>query len=357
MKSFFCKKFFFTLALCSFSIVAGATDTEPLGTLGTIKMATPNSQMQKILDQLKARGGKPIETLTAKQARRQPTPADAVKALMRTEGKKADRTGIFKVIDRKIAGAAGPIPARMYWPISKAGSSLPVILYYHGGGFVIANKEVYDATPRALSKQVNAIVVSIDYRQAPENKFPAAHDDAFAAYKWVVENANSFGGDANKIAVAGESAGANLALNVALRARDEGVKLPVHELLVYPVAGSNMNTPSYIENEKARPLNKAMMVWFFKNYLKSPEEAKDKRIDLVSANLKGLPPATVITAQIDPLRSEGKELADQMIAQRMMVKYQNFDGVTHEFFGMASVLKEAKEAQQFAVDQLKNSFL
>ena len=231
-----------------------------------------------------------------------------------------------------------------------------MIVYYHGGGFVIANKDVYDAAPRAIARQAKAIVLSIDYRQAPEHKFPAAHDDAFAAYQWALKNAQSLGADPNHIAVAGESAGGNLAINVSMRARDQGIKLPVHQLLVYPVAGTNMNTESYLQNANAKPLGKGGMAWFMKMYTNKPSDAQDTRLNVIEANLKGLPSTTIITAEIDPLRSEGKELASRLKAQGVNVSYRNFEGVTHEFFGMAPVIDEAKKAQDFAVSELKGAF-
>ncbi|MBC7386872.1 MAG: alpha/beta hydrolase [Cryobacterium sp.] len=315
----------------------------------------PNSEMKAVLDQLQSKGGKPIESLTAAEARNQPTPTDAVKSLLEAKKKDVNPEPVAEVRDIQIDGAAGKISARLYKPEGKG--ALPVVVYFHGGGFVIATNDVYDATPRALANLTHSIFLSVEYRKAPESKFPAAHEDAFAAYQWVLKNAASFGGDPMKVAVAGESAGANLALNTAIKARDMKVQLPVHELLVYPVASSDMNSKSYEENSNAKPLNRPMMSWFVKNYLNNPGEAKDPRIDLVHANLKGLAPATVITAEIDPLRSDGKELSEKLKAAGVKVHYEDYKGVTHEFFGMAAVLKEAKKAQTVAADDLKKSFI
>lgn len=314
----------------------------------------PDKDMKKVLDELAAKGGKPIETLTAVEARKQPTPADAAMTVMKNE-KKIDRSKLAEIRDITVDGAAGQIPARLYIPQISIRKPMPVVVYYSGGGFVIAGKDVYDATPKSLAYQSGAIFVSIDYRKAPEHKFPAAHDDAFAAYKWVIKNAGSFGGDPADVAVAGESAGGNLALNVAIKARDEKIQMPRHELLIYPVAGNDMNTDSYKENADAKPLNKAMMEWFVKNYLNTPAEANDTRINLLAANLEKLPPATIITAEIDPLRWEGLELSKKLKAAKVHVDYKNYVGVTHEFFGMASVVADAKNAQQFAVRQLKRA--
>jgi acetyl esterase/lipase len=270
------------------------------------------------------------------------------------------KDGIFKPIelskieDREIDGAAGKISARIYTPEGK--TPLPVIVYYHGGGFVIATNDTYDSSARALAKNANAIVVAPEYRKAPEHKFPAAHDDAFATYKWVLLNAQNIGGDPQRIAVAGESAGGNLALNTAIRARDEGLSIPTHELLIYPVASTSMDSASYKEHANAQPLSKKNMTWFVENYTNGTTDLKDKRLNLVEANFKGLRPATIITADIDPLRDEGKLLAERMRGQGVDVEYRNYDGVTHEFFGMAPLIQEAAAAQNFAVTDLKESF-
>lgn len=317
------------------------------------KMAKPNAEMNTVLNELANKGGKPIESLTAEEARKQPTPTDAVKTVMETKKDAPPATVAIKEI--KVDGAAGPIEARVYIPDGGI-KPMPVVVYFHGGGFVIADNNVYDATPRSLADKTKSIFVSVEYRKAPENKFPAAHEDAYAAYKWVLANAGSFDGDPKRVAVAGESAGGNLALNVAIRARDEKIQMPTHELLIYPVAGSYMGTVSYKENANAKPLNREMMGWFLKQYLNSPSEKNDKRINLLTANFQHLNNATIITAQIDPLRTEGKELAEKMKAQGVDVTYKNFNGVTHEFFGMAPVLKEARSAQELASKELTKSF-
>ncbi len=166
----------------------------------------------------------------------------------------------------------------------------------------------------------------------------------------------SSNGDAANVAVGGESAGGNLAVAPALMARDAKEKLPKHVMAIYPIAGADTDTPSYRENADARPLNKAMMEWFFRHYLRSPADARDKRINLVAASLKGLPPTTIVTAQIDPLHSEGAMLAEAMKKAGVPVTYRHYDGVAHEFFGMSAVVDKAKEAQQFAADDLKRSF-
>lgn len=317
----------------------------------------PDGPMQNVLDELGSLGGKPIETLTAQEARLQPTPTDAVKSLMRKAGQDpSDDMGV-KTTDITIPGPAGAIQARVYKPHDHSEDKLhPVVVYFHGGGWVIADLDVYDGGPRGVSKMADAVVVSCSYRQAPENKFPAAHEDAVAAYKWVLENAQTFHGDPRKVAVMGESAGGNLAINVAIAARDQGLQAPVHQVLVYPVAGNDMNTPSYVENATAKPLGKAGMQWFVDNVFESPDQTGDTRLNVVEADLIGLPNATIILAEIDPLRSEGELLAERLEQCGVDVRHKTFNGSTHEFFGMATVLPDAIAAQTFAAHELKRAF-
>ena len=317
-------------------------------------MASVDDDMGQVLAELQALGAKPIATLTAAEARKQPTPADAVKALLKKQGKSTEPEAVAKVQERAIPSAGGKIPVRIYTP--HATGALPVIVYYHGGGFVIASNDVYDATPRALANGANAIVVSVEYRKAPENRFPAAHDDAYAAYRWVTKNAGSIGGDPKRIAVAGESAGGNLAENVAILARDQRERQPLHVLLVYPVASSNMSSDSYAKYRDAKPLNKAMMGWFTDQYFRSPADAQDPRINLVAAKLSGLPETTIINAEIDPLLSDGKLLAESLKAAEVSVTQKTYAGVTHEFFGMGAVVSDAKAAMDFASKRLKSAF-
>ncbi|MFD2287290.1 alpha/beta hydrolase fold domain-containing protein [Pedobacter petrophilus] len=311
-------------------------------------------EMQSVIEKLVSYGDKPIETLSAADARKNHIPTDAVMALVEANKitiptPKVDTSG------KDIEVTGGKVHLRIYTP--KGGNGpYPVIVYYHGGGFVIANLDVYNASAQALAEQVNAVVVSVAYRLAPENKFPTAHNDAFTAYEWVVKNAVSLKGDPAKIAVVGESAGGNLAANVSIAARDKNIMVPVHQVLVYPIAQANMNTESYKMYENAKPLNKAMMTWFTEQYLTTMIEGQNPKISLVNAKLKGLPPTTIITAEIDPLHDDGTMLANKLADAGVKVNSRNYEGVTHEFFGMAAVVPEAKAAQAYAADQLKAAF-
>nr|WP_314492656.1 alpha/beta hydrolase [uncultured Chryseobacterium sp.] len=315
---------------------------------------TIKPEMQAVMEKLASYGDKPIESLSPEEARKNHTPTDAVMDLVKENNiampaAKVDTTGT----DIDVTG--GKIHLRMYTPKTGNGP-FPVIVYYHGGGFVIADLDVYNASAQGLAEQTGAVVVSVAYRLSPEHKFPTAHNDAFAAYEWVVKNAASIKGDPKKIAVVGESAGGNLAANVAIMARDKKITLPLHQVLVYPIAQSDMNTGSYTKYAGAKPLNKPMMAWFTKHYMNNMNEAKDPRISLVNANLKGLPATTIITAEIDPLHDDGKMLAEKLTAAGVKTDSKNYDGVTHEFFGMAIIVPEAKDAQAYAAEQLKSAF-
>lgn len=195
-----------------------------------VQMAKPTAEMQAVLDALKALGAKPIHSQTVEQVRAQPTPADAVAAVMKDKGIKPGPEADIATRDIMIKGAAGDIPARIYTPEGKG--PFPIIVYFHSGGWVIANIDTYDAFARSLALGAKAVVVSSYYRQGPENVFPAAHDDTNAAYVWTVEKFGKLNGDAARMAVAGESAGANLAPNVAIMARDTKITMPVDQLLV-----------------------------------------------------------------------------------------------------------------------------
>ena len=320
--------------------------------------ATPESQQQAVLTALGGLGGKPIETLTPQEARRQPTPTSAVMAVLKQQGKDTTPTALVPGVtsaDRSIAGAAGQIPARIYTPTGAG--PFPVIVYYHGGGWVIGSKAVYDGGARGLAKAANAVVVSVDYRLAPEHKFPAQHDDALAAYRWAARNAAAIKGDTGRMALAGESAGGNLAVATAVAVRDDAqLPKPRHVISVYPIAQSDTTTASYTTYANAKPLNRAMMGWFAKHTTRTPADLKDPRINLVGASLKGIAPVTIINAQIDPLLDDGAQLEKALRDAGVPVERRLYDGVAHEFFGQAAVVDKAKDAQEYAGERLKAAF-
>lgn len=311
-------------------------------------------QMLTVIEILDSLNSVPLVSLTPQEARLKPSFADAYLQVMKnynipTPPMKVDTTGT------EIPVMAGTIHVRVYTPKSGK-SSYPMIVYYHGGGWVLATIDTYNASAQALAEKADAIVVAVEFRKGPEFKFPTAHNDAFAAYKWTIEHADSLKGNVNKIALAGESAGGNLSVSVAMMARDSGIRMPVHVLSVYPIAGYDFTTPSYEEYVNSIPLNAPLMKWFFKYYLNSPADGSNPLISIDKANLKGLPPTTVISAELGPLQSEGKILVDQLTKDGVPVVYHLYKGVTHEFFGMSQVVPEAKQAEELAASELRKSF-
>jgi acetyl esterase len=318
--------------------------------------AKPNAQMQAILDELAGLNGKPIENLEAEEARHQPSPTIAVVKMMGELGLKPEPVGHVDALPN-IELEGRKLNARIYRP--DGDGPFPIILYIHGGGWVIADIDTYDASGRALSNAANAVVVAIEYRKAPEHKFPAAHDDSIGAYEWVTKNADKVHGDRNRIAVVGESAGGNMANAVSMAAKEKGWPLPVHQVLVYPVADlTDLDAPSHVQFADAKPLNKPMIEWFGKQLLSDPALVSDPRLSPAKGGdkLKGLPPTTIINAEIDPLKSDGDKLAAALQAAGVSVTHKVYAGVTHEFFGMGALLNEAKEAQGLAGTELKAAF-
>ena len=317
-----------------------------------------DSDMLAVLNAMASLGPKAIEKVDVATARANPTVADAVNVVLKNEGKTSDPTQLVPGVttkDIQVQGAAGMLPATVYTPDGPG--PFPVVVYFHGGGWVIADRKVYDGGARGIAKQANAVVVSVDYRQAPENKFPAAWDDSLASYKWALANAATLKGDPKKVAIAGESAGGNLALATAIAARDAGIQIPVHVLAIYPVTQTSLNTESYIENAVAQPLNRAMVAWFVDKLISSPADKKDPRLQLVDAKLAGMAGSvTIINARIDPLRADGSRMASALKKAGVPVQRKEYEGVTHEFFGTAAVVAKARDAQAYAGERLKAAF-
>jgi acetyl esterase/lipase len=304
-----------------------------------------------MMKQLKVR---PYHSLDPAAARLQPTFTDGVNAVLRAQGRPTTPPPGLTEREISVTGAAGSIPATVFTPTGARGP-LPVILYFHGGGWVIADRKVYAGGARGLARNAQAIVVSVDYRRAPEAPFPAQHDDALASYRWLLSNAASIGADPSRIGFAGESAGGNLAVATAMQARDAGLPLPRHIVSVYPIAGSDLNTPSYQDTANGPTLNRALMAWFFRYVSRTPADLMDPRINLVGANLQGLPPVTIVAAQVDPLRSEGELLAQRLTASGVTVERREWEGTSHEFFGADAVIRDAAEAQQWAGSRLREA--
>jgi acetyl esterase len=317
------------------------------------------SSMQAVLDKYAELNPLPLETLAPEHARQLPSLSEAVLAVIGSQIAKRALIllpePVAQVEHRLIPGTKGDVLIRIYTP--KGEGPFPVLLYLHGGGWVIATLDSYDSSCRSLANLAEAVVVSVAYRQAPEKRFPTALEEGFSVYRWLLENAAAINGDPDRIAVSGESAGGNMAAVICLLCRDRNVPMPVHQLLIYPVTDFSFDSPSYEENSEAKPLNRAMMEWFRGHYLNHPSEAVHPYVSpLRTTDFTGLPSATVITAEIDPLRSEGEAYAKRLEEAGVTVRYRNYEGMTHEFFGMKAVVPEAKEANDFAAEGLKAVF-
>lgn len=321
-------------------------------------MAMPNPDNQAILDQLAAFEPLPLPEISPRIAREQPSFADAVIAELANRGEGYIPEAVADVTHRVIPGADPneDLLVRIYMP--EGDGPFPVVVYYHGGGFVIATINTYDSSARALTNAAGAIVVSVAYRQAPEFPFPAAVEDSYAAFNWVVENAASFNGDPARVAVAGESAGGNAATVVSLMARDRGTTMPIYQVLIYPlVQWVDTNTLSYQQNADAAPLSRAAAIWFTNYYLPNEADRSNPYASpLLADDLSGLPPATIITAEIDPLRSEGEQYAVRLSEVGVLTVYQAYDNVTHEFFGAGTIIEEARQAVALAAEGLRGAF-
>ena len=313
-------------------------------------------QMANVINTFLSIAGKPIVELTPQDARQQFSAEDAAKIVARVNGKALAPMPVGKVTDGvTIDGPDGnKIPIRIYTP---AGTGpFPVILYFHGGGFVIATIDTYDASARALCDDAGAIVVSVEYRKSPEAPYPAALRDAIQSYKWVIGNIGAYDGISGKIALAGESAGGNLAAEVAIAARDQDLQRPTHQLLIYPVTSSNVNQTSDILYENAVPLSTPALKYFFKYYVANPSEANDPGVAPIQANLRGLAPATIVAAEIDPLQSDGAAYYHKLILEGNPAAYRLYPGTTHEFFGMGAVVDKAKAAEMYGAARIAASF-
>ena len=340
-------------AFCALTLLAGCQTYTPFRDAN----GRADEDMAGVIDTYVKLGAKPVHILTVQQARTQPTPQDAVRAVVTAQrGHPFVADTFTQERDLQVDGAAGPLQARLY-DATPGHAGEPIILYFHGGGWVAGDLNTYDESDRALATQAHAMVLSVAYRLAPENRFPAAHDDAFASYRWLLANASTLGADPRRIAVAGESAGGNLAINVSMAARDAHIKPPVHELLIYPVAGTDTGTPSYIADENVIPLGRDDVLWYVGNTIRSKADLQDPRLDLIGhANLHNLPPTTIISAEMDPLESDGTFLTYKLQAQGVQVDRRLYGGTTHEFFGMGAAVSRAREAEAYAAQELDATF-
>ncbi len=302
-------------------------------------------QAKAILDQLSGAEAPDVTTLEP----------SVVRQLFSTIGPSTAVQEVAKVENRTIPGPAGRIPLRIYTPEGKG--PFPVLVFFHGGGFVICDLDSHDGLCRALTNSVGCVVVSVDYRLAPEAKFPAGPEDCHAATCWVGANAAQFGGDPGRIAIGGDSAGGNLTAVTSLMVRDRGGPPLCYQLLVYPVADHAFDTASYEENAEGYLLSRDMMRWFWGHYLKDESDgANPLASPLRTTDLSGLPPAFVITAEFDPLRDEGEAYARRLREAGVPTELIRYDGMFHGFLSLFELLDRGREALAAASERLRAGF-
>ncbi|MBM4254876.1 MAG: alpha/beta hydrolase [Deltaproteobacteria bacterium] len=303
-------------------------------------------QAKAFLDQVAASGAPGFEQMTVPQAR------EAIRGLF---APKEPPLELKKVEDHVVNAGGVKLPVRIYTPDEKG--PLPILVFFHGGGWVIGDLESHDAPCRALAKGAGCIVVAVDYRLAPEHKFPAAADDCYAATKWAVMNAAAFGGDPTRIAVGGDSAGGNLAAAVAQMATDRGAPTVKFQLLIYPVTNYSYDTASYKNNGEGYLLTKGSMQWFWNHYLSNPNDGENPYASpFRGQRLSNLPPAWVMTAEFDPLCDEGAAYAKRMKDAGVSVEYTEYKGMIHGFFSLGHIFDQGKKAVADACAKLKAAF-
>ncbi len=252
-----------------------------------------------------------------------------------------------RVDDVEIPGPAGPMPARVYDPRGEAGAARPVVAYFHGGGWVQGDIETHHGLCARLAEGSGALVVSLDYRLAPEHKFPAAVEDCAAVYRWLRVHAREIGGDSSRVGVAGDSAGGNLSAVVCQLAAAEGLPVPTCQALIYPAVDFALDTPSHRELEDGHVIPRDRILWYSEQYLRSEADRTDPRAaPLRTADLAGQPPALVITAGFDPLRDEGRAYADRLRAAGVDVTYREYPGQIHAFVSLTKVIPQGLACTQ-----------
>ena len=302
-------------------------------------------EMRALLDRQAASGRPPLHRQSVEQAR-----AFHVQDAPALNG---EPVAVAAVTDRTVPGPAGELPVRVYTPEGEA--PFPIVVFFHGGGWVVGTLDTYDPLCRALAAATPAVVVSVDYRLAPEHRWPAAVEDAYAATLWASRNAAALGGAQHRLAVAGDSAGGNLAAVVALGARDRGGPAIAFQLLVYPVLDAAGDTPSWREYAEGYHLTAAGMRWYWDHYLGGADGAAPDASPLRAAFVGGLPPALVIGAECDILRDEGEAYAARLAEAGVDASAGRYPGVVHGFFRWRAVTGAAEAALQEAAAALRTA--
>ena len=265
-----------------------------------------------------------------------------------------ESTPMFAVDDLAISGPAGPIQLRRYIPTQS--KILPVLIYLHGGGWTLGDLDSHDELCRRLARAADCIVVSVDYRLAPENPHPAALEDSLAAIKWVASNAATFGGDPEKLAVGGDSAGGQLSAAVCLRLRDEGGPRIAMQLLIYPALRAAFETLSYYENATGRFLTRADCIWFWNNYLGETSRTDKYACPGEAEDLQGLPRALIITAGGDPVRDDGEIYGFKLRAAGVSALTLRYPGMIHGFMALPTELEAGRNAVALAASELNSAW-
>ena len=303
-------------------------------------------QAQSLVDAMAKLNLKPIEDSTPEEAR------ESMRSRTAALGPFPD---VAAVTDRRVPVQGAEITVRLYAPAG-AGPH-PALVFYHGGGWVIGDLDTHDGLCRTLTNAAGCIVASVDYRLAPETKYPAAAEDSYAALVWLAANAARLGIDPRRIAVGGDSAGGNLSTAVALMARDRKGPALAAQILIYPVTDHNLDTSSYHENATGYVLTREAMRWFWRHYLVREEQGKEPLASpLRAASLAGLPPALVITAACDPLRDEGEAYAARLRDAGVPVTLTRYDGMFHGFIRMTRFLDKARAAVDEVAGSLRKAF-
>jgi acetyl esterase len=293
-----------------------------------------HEQARAYLERVAALGLPRLETLDPEQARAGFEAASAAVC--------GPPEPVAECLDRTVPGPAGAVRVRVYRP--DLPGPLPVLAYFHGGGWVLGNLNTHDVLCRALANRAGCVLVAVDYRLAPEHRFPAAVDDAWAAVEWLAGHPSEVGGGSGPLAVAGESAGGNLAAVVALRARDRGLDLAL-QVLVYPVTDHNLDTASYRANADGYGLTREGMRWFWSHYLGDPAQGSDPEASPLRApDLSGVAPAMIVTCDYDPLVDEGEAYAERLRQDGVPVRLRRFEGQIHGFFRMLAMFDAASVA-------------
>lgn len=308
-------------------------------------------QVEKLLQSLAKLETPPLHTLDIIKAREvaQKTTIPEVDSV------KIIPDAVVNIENRKIPGLLTEIPIRIYTPLGN--SPFPILVFFHGGGWVMGSIDAADNICRTLANKAGCIVVSVEYRLAPEHKFPAAIEDAYTATKWVADNAANINGDRNLIAIGGDSAGGNIAAAVTLMARDRGFPNIIYQLLFYPATNYAFDTNSYQQYGQNYPLTTELMMCYWNHYLPNPEVGNNPYASpLLATNLSNLPPALIITAEFDPLRDDGELYAHRLKEAGVSVKLIRYDGMIHAFVGLADLLDKGKQALNDAETQLRAVF-